>query len=525
MSQPKKPEGRRLKNILGLSIAPKDGADAAAPAAAPAPAVAVGGGAAGHPAPAVVRGAPQAGVAAGVSQSQQPQQSDLRQPPAVTPTITAAEPLAAPAPDTCRPPSSFATSTSSIAGNGVTGTVSAAAAPSAAAAATSTAGGAKGKGEGKFRPPPLKDVKLDETVRGGHFADADPRKGVDARAQQQAQQPQQLIPPRDGASGSEGRRQSLDSTDGNSDQRQRLNEFLQNRTRIGANTNTDLRGEDFQNIEELGSGSGGVVKKVLHRPTQLVMARKLIHMEIKPDVQKMILRELKILEECRSPFIVGFYGAFFNEGEISICMEYMDAGSLDKLLKKAGKIPEDILSRVAMAVLKGLIYLRDTHKIIHRDVKPSNILMNSSGDIKICDFGVSGELINSMANSFVGTRSYMAPERLEGSVYSAHADVWSLGLSLIEMATGRFPIPPDGKANDSGRPMAIFELLEYIVNGPSPRLPDDMPFSPDFRDFINKSMIKEAVQRPDLKQHLEHPFLKLHKSVDVTKWVAEVMRK
>ena len=123
-------------------------------------------------------------------------------------------------------------------------------------------------------------------------------------------------------------------------------------------------------------------------------------------------------------------------------MEYMDGGSLDLILKHAGRIPEDILGKITAAVLRGLQYLREKHQIIHRDVKPSNILVNSRGEIKICDFGVSGQLIDSMANSFVGTRSYMSPERLQGTNYSVQSDIWSLGLSLVEMALGMYPIPP-----------------------------------------------------------------------------------
>ncbi|KAA0202519.1 hypothetical protein HAZT_HAZT007356 [Hyalella azteca] len=208
----------------------------------------------------------------------------------------------------------------------------------------------------------------------------------------------------------------------------------------------ELNTDDFEKLGELGAGNGGVVNKERHKPSGLIMARKLIHLEVKPAVWNQIIRELKVLHECNSPFIVGFYGAFYSEGEISICMEYMDGGSLDLLLKQAIRIPELVLANVSATVLKGLAYLREKHQIIHRDVKPSNILVNSRGEVKICDFGVSGQLIDSMANTFVGTRSYMSPERLNGDHYSVASDIWSLGLSLVEMAIGMYPIPPPDAA-------------------------------------------------------------------------------
>ncbi|KAJ8792933.1 hypothetical protein J1605_003901 [Eschrichtius robustus] len=151
-----------------------------------------------------------------------------------------------------------------------------------------------------------------------------------------------------------------------------------------------------------------------------------------------------------------------------------DGGSLDQVLKEAKRIPEEILGKVSIAVLRGLAYLREKHQIMHRDVKPSNILVNSRGEIKLCDFGVSGQLIDSMANSFVGTRSYMSPERLQGTHYSVQSDIWSMGLSLVELSIGRYPIPPpDAKELEAifGRPMVDGAEGEPHSISPRPRPP------------------------------------------------------
>jgi len=336
-------------------------------------------------------------------------------------------------------------------------------------------------------------------------------------------------------------------------QRKRLEQFLTQKQKVG-----ELNGDDFDKLGELGAGNGGVVTKVLHKPCGLIMARKLIHLEVKPAIRNQIIRELKVLHECNSPHIVGFYGAFYSDGEISICMEYMDGGSLDLILKKAGRIPEKILGKISIAVLKGLTYLREKHQIMHRDVKPSNILVNSRGEIKICDFGVSGQLIDSMANSFVGTRSYMSPERLQGTHYSVQSDIWSMGLSLVEMAIGQYPIPPPDPSvlstifgssysdlvekeiphssgtksprtgytapGDGPRPMAIFELLDYIVNENPPSLPGGV-FSTQFKDFVDRCLKKNPAERADLKTLMVHAFIKQSEceEVDFAGWVCKTM--
>jgi len=201
------------------------------------------------------------------------------------------------------------------------------------------------------------------------------------------------------------------NSDVDENQRARLQSFTELKKKLGEPKPED----EYERLAEIGAGNGGVVYRVRHKKSGVEMARKMIMMDVKPAIRKQIVTELKILHECSSPYIVGYFGSYQCDGEINIFMEYMNGGSLDVVLRKIGKIPELYTRKITTAVLRGLAYLREKHQIIHRDIKPSNILVNSSGEIKICDFGVSGQLIDSMANTFVGTRSYMSPERLQVS--------------------------------------------------------------------------------------------------------------
>lgn len=271
---------------------------------------------------------------------------------------------------------------------------------------------------------------------------------------------------------------------------------------MGIEFKVDLRAEDLCDQQELGHGNSGTVTKVEHLPTKTVMAKKVIHIEASPAVRKQILRELQILRDCSSPYIVSFYGAFLDHADINLCMEYMDCGSLDKIYKTYGPIDVPVLGKIAFSVINGLSYLYGMHRIIHRDVKPSNILINSSGQIKLCDFGVSGELENSIANTFVGTSTYMSPERIQGGPYTVKSDIWSLGITLIELALGRYAY---SSRQNSGAPIGILDLLQQIVNEDPPQLPNSFP--PELRNLIHVCTLKDFDSRPNLNDLAQMDFI------------------
>ncbi|XP_029200799.2 dual specificity mitogen-activated protein kinase kinase 5-like [Acropora muricata] len=256
---------------------------------------------------------------------------------------------------------------------------------------------------------------------------------------------------------------------------------------------------DIQYLDILGHGNGGTVYRALHSRTNRIIAVKVIPLDVTPAVQKQIISELEILFQCSSLFIIEFYGAFFVENRISICTEFMDGGSLDAY----GSIPEPVLGRIAVSVVKGLRYLWEL-KIMHRDVKPSNILVSTRGQVKLCDFGVSRQLVNSIATTYVGTHAYMAPERILGDEYSIRSELWSLGVSLLEMALGRFPYPTDSRGGaETFLPIA---LLQCIVHENPPCLPGDK-FSPGFVNFVSQCMQKSPLSRMTPEAVLTHPFI------------------
>ncbi|KHN96394.1 MAP kinase kinase EMK1 [Metarhizium album ARSEF 1941] len=299
---------------------------------------------------------------------------------------------------------------------------------------------------------------------------------------------------------------------------------------IGIEYKLDLRPQDLEIIKELGSGNGGTVSKVKHLSTGTVMARKVIHVEAKKEMRKRIVRELQIMHGCHSDYIVNFYGAFLNSNnDVIMCMEYMDVGSLDRVSRVFGPVRVDVLGKIAEATLGGLTYLYSKHHIMHRDIKPSNILVNSRGSIKLCDFGVSGELINSIADTFVGTSTYMAPERIQGERYTVKSDVWSFGLTVMELAIGKFPFAASEHFSEEDcAPAGILDLLQQIVHEPAPRLPKSDAFPSILEDMIQKCLYKKPDQRPTPQELFDHdPFVQAAKRtpVDLREWAFGLMER
>ncbi|PAA91004.1 hypothetical protein BOX15_Mlig015180g2 [Macrostomum lignano] len=219
-----------------------------------------------------------------------------------------------------------------------------------------------------------------------------------------------------------------------------------------------------------------------------------------------MLAELSIVVNCDCEFIAKSYGALFKEGDCWICMELMDT-SLDKLYRVVyhhlmTHIPEPVIAWIAYCTVSALNYLKEHLKMMHRDVKPSNILADRSGRVKLCDFGIAGNLVDSIAKTRdAGCRPYMAPERIDHQRmqdgYDVRSDIWSLGISLYELCTGRFPYKQWS---------TMFEQLEQVVKSDPPRLTDDR-FSANAHNFVNFCLTKDVQRRPKYRALLQHSFL------------------
>ncbi|KAK6759985.1 hypothetical protein RB195_021500 [Necator americanus] len=261
---------------------------------------------------------------------------------------------------------------------------------------------------------------------------------------------------------------------------------------------------DLEFISDIGNGSCGHVSKMSYKGH--VMAVKDMARTSNKEDNKRIIMDLDVISRAdASHHIVLCYGYFISETSVKVCMEVM-ASCLHTLLRSANRmgirIAEGYIGKMSVSIIQALDYLKDHLNVIHRDVKPSNILLDWNGAVKLCDFGISGQLIESRAHTVqAGCPPYMAPERFDpryNADYDIRSDVWSVGISLVELATGKYPY----SHIDSE-----FAILAAIVRDPSPTLPMNMDFTPEFHNFISQCLQKDFQLRPKYKALLSHPFI------------------
>ncbi|XP_018797730.1 PREDICTED: serine/threonine-protein kinase hippo [Bactrocera latifrons] len=266
----------------------------------------------------------------------------------------------------------------------------------------------------------------------------------------------------------------------------------------------------FDIMCKLGEGSYGSVYKALHKESSSIVAIKLV--PVASDLHE-IIKEISIMQQCDSPYVVRYYGSYFKQYDLWICMEYCGAGSVSDIMRLRKKtLTEDEIATILSDTLQGLVYLHLRRKI-HRDIKAGNILLNTEGYAKLADFGVAGQLTDTMAkrNTVIGTPFWMAPEVIEEIGYDCVADIWSLGITALEMAEGK---PPYGDIH----PMrAIF----MIPQKPPPSFREPDRWSAEFIDFVSLCLVKNPDERATASDLLNHEFIRNAKPRSILKQMIE----
>ncbi|EGC39404.1 hypothetical protein DICPUDRAFT_147802 [Dictyostelium purpureum] len=253
--------------------------------------------------------------------------------------------------------------------------------------------------------------------------------------------------------------------------------------------------EVFQFQEQLGTGSYGSVHRAINKDTGFELAVKVIPIKDSEEIEK----EISILKKCKSSNIVSYYGSCQQGENLWILMEYCNIGSIRDLLETTEKtLNEKQVSIVVQQALKGLHYLHQ-NQIIHRDIKAANILLTDDSGVKLADFGVSAVLDDVMGSSttFIGTPLWMAPEIIQKKPYNNKCDIWSLGISIIEMIEG---FPPHWS-------MPPARAMLMIPNKPPPALTKAHHYSKELNDFLSLCCQKDPEKRPSALDLLTHPFL------------------
>ncbi|KAF4077203.1 hypothetical protein AMELA_G00205430 [Ameiurus melas] len=261
--------------------------------------------------------------------------------------------------------------------------------------------------------------------------------------------------------------------------------------------------EVWEIVGELGDGAFGKVYKARNKDTGILAAAKVIETKSEEELEDYIV-EIDILATCNHHYIVKLLDAFFYEQKLWIMIEFCPGGAVDATMLELDRgLTEKQIQVICKQMLEALVYLHSM-KIIHRDLKAGNILLTLDGDIKLADFGVSAKNTKTLQrrDTFIGTPYWMAPEVVmcettKDAPYDYKADIWSLGITLIELAQIE---PPHHELN----PMRV--LLKIAKSEP-PTLDQPSKWSTDFKDFLKRALDKNPESRPSASQLLQHHFV------------------
>nr|QWX94530.1 TRAF2 and NCk interacting kinase-like protein [Platynereis dumerilii] len=266
----------------------------------------------------------------------------------------------------------------------------------------------------------------------------------------------------------------------------------------------------FDLIEVVGNGTYGQVYKGRHTKTGQLAAIKV--MNVTEEEEEEIKLEINVLKKFSNHRnIATYYGAFIKKGppgkddQLWLVMEFCGAGSVTDLVKatKGNSLKEEWIAYICREILRGLYHLH-ANRVIHRDIKGQNVLLTDNAEVKLVDFGVSAQLDKTIGrrNTFIGTPYWMAPEVIAcdenpDATYDNRSDLWSLGITALEMAEGKPPLCD----------MHPMRALFLIPRNPPPRL-KSKKWSKKFHSFAEACLIKDYTNRPNTEQLLKYPYIK-----------------